>query len=287
MTTDILSPDTAMDVLTLHVGDLAAMESYYTSALALTQVSSGAGEVVLGRGSTGVVRLVHTPGLPQPGRNQAGLFHTAMLLPDEAALAATVYTAARDPRSRFVGSSDHHVSEAFYFTDPEGNGIELYRDRPRAQWNGPDGRLHMTTTPLDPQGYLATHLREETLVNQSQRPGIVGHVHLQVGDIARAREFYVDTLGFEVTVGNYPGALFVSAGGYHHHIGMNVWNSAGAPARAASLGLGEVRIRLPSRAEVEAVAERLRHRGGVLTDDGRSVTVADPWGSQVRLTPAG
>ncbi|HCX86218.1 MAG TPA: glyoxalase [Micrococcales bacterium] len=283
---EILADATHMDTLTLHVEDLAGMESYYTSALALTPIEQGGGSVLLGRRGTGVIRLVHTPGLPRPARNQAGLFHTAMLLPDEATLAATVLAAAKDPRSRFAGSSDHHVSEAFYFTDPEGNGIELYRDRPRSGWTDADGTIVMTTVHLDPQAYLDAHLREDVVADLADRGGAVGHVHLQVGDLATARTFYADHLGFTPTVSDYPGALFVSAGGYHHHIGMNVWNSAGAPARAATLGLGEVTVTVPSRDDVEAAAARLRHHGHAVADDGRAITVADPWGSVVRLAPA-
>ncbi|TGO06012.1 Glyoxalase family protein [Serinibacter arcticus] len=274
-----------MDTLTLRVGDLSLMESYYSSALALTPVAQSGGEVVLGRAGRGVVRLVHTPGLPTPSRSQAGLFHTAMLLPDEATLAATVLAASQDPRSRFVGSSDHHVSEAFYFTDPEGNGIELYRDRPRSGWLGPDGAIAMSTEHLDPNAYLNAHLREDVVATVAEHEATVGHIHLQVGDLATAERFYVDALGFEITA-RYPGALFVSAGGYHHHMGMNVWNSAGAPARAATLGLGEVAVTVPSRADVDSAAERLRHHGHEVADDGRTVRVDDPWGSVVALTPA-
>ncbi|GMA31906.1 VOC family protein [Litorihabitans aurantiacus] len=282
---DLLAPETRMDTLTLHVGDLGLMSSYYARALALEPLREGDGEVVLGRGGSGVVRLVHTPGLPAPSRSQAGLFHTAMLLPDPATLAATVLAAAQDPRSRFVGSSDHHVSEAFYFTDPEGNGIELYRDRPREGWYGADGAIAMTTQHLDPQRYLDTHLEERVVADVTALPASVGHIHLQVGDLATAERFYVDALGFEVTT-RYPGALFVSAGGYHHHMAMNVWNSAGAPARAATLGLGEVTITVPTREDVEAAADRLRHHGHEVADDGSTLRVADPWGSTVALTPA-
>lgn len=289
---ELLGDATSMDAVTLHVGDLAAMTSYYAQALGLQVLAEGSdpttgrGEVTLGRGTTPAIRLVHTPGLPRPSRREAGLFHTALLMPDQATLAATVWTAAGDPRSRFVGSSDHHVSEAFYFTDPEDNGIELYVDRPRAHWSGPSGALHMTTEYLDPNAYLRAHLDETTVSRLTSAEIAVGHVHLQVGDIATARSFYSDALGFSPTVTEYPGALFVSAGGYHHHLGLNVWNSAGAPARAATLGLGEVLIRVADRAEVEAAGARLRHAGHQVHDDGAALTTADPWGSLVRIAPA-
>src|SRR5690625_771186 len=138
-----------MDAVTLHVGDLETMSDYYEKALALVPIEERAigREVhrVLGRGKTPMVRLVHTPGLPEVNPRDAGLFHTAFLFDDKASLAATVYRAAKDPRSRFAGSSDHLVSEAFYFTDPEGNGIELYVDRPREEWSYATGELQMDT----------------------------------------------------------------------------------------------------------------------------------------------
>lgn len=283
-----LSGGLAMDAVSLRVGDLETMSSYYEHALALVPIEERpiGREVhrVLGRGSAPMVRLVHTPDLPEMDPRDAGLFHTAFLFDDAASLAATVYRAAKDPRSRFVGSSDHLVSEAFYFTDPEGNGIELYVDRPREAWNYASGRLVMGTQYLDPNAYLAEHLDARVLAAAERQSGRVGHVHLQVGDVARARDFYVGALGFEATVSDYPGALFASAGGYHHHVAMNTWNSRGAGPRAARLGLGDVAIALPGREDLDALAARLRERGIAFADTGRSIVVDDPWGTQVTLS---
>ncbi|HRA76012.1 MAG TPA: VOC family protein [Propionicimonas sp.] len=288
---ETISAATAMDAVTLRVGDLAAMTGYYRDAFALEPLADsdrdGRGQVVLGRTGVPLVRLAHTPGLPAVDPGEAGLFHTALLFEDAASLAATVYRAAGEPRSRFVGSADHGVSEAFYFTDPEGNGVELYVDRDRSQWAHVDGQLQMFTHRLDPRGYLEQHLSEAAVAGAGTSPGRVGHVHLQVGDLTRAREFYVDTLGFEPTLTTYPGALFVSAGGYHHHLAMNTWNSAGAGPRAARLGLAEVAVTVPDRAELDALAARLTDRGLAHVDDGRAVTVADPWGTPVKLAVAG
>ena len=280
---EILPATTDMTAVTLHVGDLPGVTAYYQEALGLTTVEEGPGQVVLGRRQTPVVVLEHTPGLPQPSRRQAGLFHTAVLFDDATDLAATVLSAARHPRSRFVGSSDHLVSEAFYFTDPEGNGIELYHDRDRSQWGWRAGRVEMSTEYLDPQQFLTEHLTEEAVAGLHQANAKVGHVHLQVGDIDVARQFYVDALGFEVTC-EYPGALFVAAGGYHHHLAVNVWNSQGAGPRASTLGLGNVAITVPTRDELDAAAGRLRHRGLTVTDDGRAVRTEDPWRNAVTLT---
>lgn len=286
-----LSTDLAMDAVTLAVGDLENMSSYYAQALALEPIEerSIAGQVqrVLGRGATPMIRLVHTPDLPPVRKGDAGLFHTAFLFDDAASLAATVYRAAQDPRSLFVGSSDHLVSEAFYFTDPEGNGVELYVDRPRDAWSYQGGELQMDSLYLDPNAYLAKHLDKTVTASVSAQAGRVGHVHLQVGDIATAREFYVDTLGFETTVSALRGALFASAGGYHHHVAMNVWNSRGAGPRASRLGLADVAITLPGREDLDALATRLRARGLQFADTGRSISLADPWGTQVSLSLPG
>ncbi|GAA1461291.1 VOC family protein [Nocardiopsis exhalans] len=287
----VLSAETAMDAVTLRVGDLENMASYYASALALEPIEerSHGREVrrVLGRGGIPMIRLISTPGLPGVDPGQAGLFPTAFLFDDAAALAATVHRSANDPRSRFVGSSDHLVSEAFYFTDPEGNGIELYTDRDRADWKYDNGQLRMSTLYLDPNAYLRTHLDEAVVAEGPRRAGRVGHVHLQVGDIATARAFYVDALGFETTVATYPGALFAAAGGYHHHVAMNTWNSAGAGPRAAGLGLGDVAVTVPGREDLDALVARLTALGVAHADTGRSVVLDDPWGTQVTVALPG
>lgn len=282
-----LNPETSMDAVTLRVGDLENMTSYYENALAMVAMEerSRGAEVhrVLGRGTTPMVRLVHTPDLPQVNPRDAGLFHTAFLFDDQASLAATVYCASQDPRSKFVGASDHHVSEAFYFTDPEGNGIELYRDRPRDQWEQKNGELRMETLYLDPDAFLQSHLDQQVLDAGPDRAGLVGHVHLQVGDISTAKKFYVDALGFETTVTGYPGALFAAAGGYHHHVAMNTWNSSGAGPRAARLGLGDVSVTVPGRDDLDALVARLQCKRVRFQDHGHRVATTDPWGTQVSV----
>lgn len=282
-----LNAQTGMDAVTLRVGDLELMSSYYANALALEPLEerSRGAEVhrVLGRGTTPMMRLVGTPGLPAVDPRQAGLFHTAFLFDDAPALAATVLRAAQDPRSRFTGSSDHLVSEAFYFTDPEGNGIELYVDRARDAWQYVNGELQMSTLYLDPNEYLQRHLTEDAVNGVAAAAGKVGHVHLQVGDIPTARAFYVVALGFETTVTGYPGALFASAGGYHHHVAMNTWNSGGAGPRAASLGLGDVAITVPTRDDLDALAARLTHHKLAFADHGRRIVLSDPWDTQVTV----
>ena len=180
----------------------------------------------------------------------------------------------------FPGSADHLVSEAFYFDDPEGNGVERYFDRERTAWSWQHGQIQMDTLFLDPNKYLADYLAEGADSSLS----VIGHVHLSVGNIEAAKDFYVSKLGFEVTM-NWGGtALFVSAGGYHHHMAMNIWRSRGAGVRQQTLGLGDVSIVLPDGESFGSTVERISHYGmaPTLTSDS-SASFADPWGNQVTL----
>jgi catechol 2,3-dioxygenase len=283
----ILNPNTTMGAVTLRVGDLEQMSAYYSDAFSMGPLEEKSRDTevhrVLGRGATPLVRLIHSPDLPGVDPRQPGLFHTAFLFDNPGSLAATVYRAAQNPNGQFVGSSDHSVSEAFYFTDPEGNGVELYTDRPRDKWVHDGGQIRIDTAYLDPNAFLQSHLTQEILDAGPSEAGAVGHVHLQVGDLETARAFYVDALGFEVTQTGYAGALFASAGGYHHHVAMNVWNSRGAGPRAASLGLGDVAITVPNAEELEALSVRLKAHSIPFAHDGRSVSLTDPWGTHVTI----
>ncbi|MDQ1549548.1 MAG: catechol 2,3-dioxygenase, partial [Microbacteriaceae bacterium] len=221
---EIIAADTTMGPVTLLVGDLDAMTKYYRDAVSLRVLEEAANTVTLGRGTRPVIILEHAPELKHASPREAGLFHTAILFETEEALAAAVYSVAHSNPNTFTGSSDHLVSKAFYFTDPEGNGVELYWDRDRSAWSWTHGTLEMSTLYLDPNAFLQEHLTEAAVAEPVIGGASVGHVHLQVGDVETARQFYVNLLGFE-TMGELPGtALFVSAGGYHHHMAMNTWN---------------------------------------------------------------
>jgi len=284
--TDLLAADTAMGAVTLKVGNVDALTAYYRDGVALQVLSEGEGFVTLGRGSTPVVILEHAPALRHASPRDAGLFHTAILFETEEALAAAVYSVAKRYPNTFTGSSDHLVSKAFYFTDPEGNGVELYWDRDRTTWSWTHGTIEMGTMFLDPNAFLQQNLTERALAEPVIGGASVGHVHLQVGDVQTAHDFYVDRLGFEQTI-NYGGtALFVSAGGYHHHMAMNVWNSAGAGPRLPALGLGQIDIVVPSSDDVGALTERLAHFGVATRDDGQTVSFEDPWANLIRVTTA-
>jgi catechol 2,3-dioxygenase len=280
---DLLPADLTMGTVMLKVGDMKLMTDYYQRALGLDVVAEQDGGLYLGRLGTPLVHLAPAPGLNIPGRGEAGLFHTALLFEDQSSLAATIASAAQYEPQSFVGSADHLVSEAFYFTDPEGNGIELYWDRPREAWSWDGKNVVMDSLALPPQKYLQDHLTQESVEGQHATDAGVGHVHLQVGDVQSAHDFYVGTLGFEKTAGWHGQALFVSAGGYHHHMAMNVWNSRGAGPRRDTLGLGEVLIEVPSGDDVGALADRLKVAGVESHHTGSELRFEDPWRNRLRV----
>jgi len=284
MTTNRLADDTAMGAVTLNVADLDAMTAYYRDAVGLQVVHADGPRVVLGRGTRPVVVLEHTPALRHASPGDAGLFHTAIVFDTEAALAAAVYSVAQRQPGTFTGSSDHLVSKAFYFDDPEGNGVELYWDRDRTTWSWTHGTVEMGTVFLDPNRYLQEHLTEEGLAGAGWGDARVGHIHLSVGDVASAREFYVRRLGFAETLDYGGQALFVSAGGYHHHMAMNVWRSRGAGRRQPTLGLGRVDILVPGADDLGELGERMAHYGVATRDTGDALSFEDPWANAVRVT---
>lgn len=288
---DLLAADTAMGPVTLNVADLDVMTAYYRDAVGLDVLAQEGPRTTLGRAHAdgdgrAVVVLEHTPALRHAAPHEAGLFHTAILFDTQEALAAAVYSVAKKHPGLFTGSSDHLVSKAFYFDDPEGNGVELYWDRDRSEWSWTHGTLEMGTIYLDPNRFLQEHLTDRALEGAGFGAAQVGHVHLSVGDTASAAEFYVTQLGFDRTV-EIPGqAVFVSAGGYHHHMAMNVWNSRGAGRRQRTLGLGRIDIVVPTADDLGELSERMRHYGVEARDDGQTVAFDDPWANLIRVTSA-
>ena len=286
MTLDILAPETAMGAVSLKVSDLDAMIAFYRDGVGLTLIAHDGPTAILGRAGNPALILEVAPELKHAPSTAAGLYHTAFLFGEKSDLASSVYSVARAYPRNFTGSSDHFVSEAFYFNDPEGNGVELYWDRPRDSWKWQNGSVEMGTVYLDPNRFLQENLTEAGLTAATGGETSVGHVHLKVGDIQTAKQFYVDTVGFEITIEYGTQALFVSAGGYHHHVGMNTWESNGAGARTPALGLGQVAIHVPSTEDIGTLAERLTARGIQQAHDGRMLTFADPWENQIRVTAA-
>ncbi|HEY6636445.1 MAG TPA: VOC family protein [Solirubrobacterales bacterium] len=281
-----IDPATSMGPVRLTVADLERAHDFYRETIGLTQLDSANGRVRMGTGEPSalpVVELVGDPDAAPRPPGTSGLFHLAILVPSRADLARALQRVA-EVGSRLSGASDHLVSEALYLSDPEGNGIEIYRDRPRDQWPVRDGVLQMDTLPLDLDGVLGELRREDAGAGMPAGTRI-GHVHLNVGDLAAAEAFYSGALGFDVTVRGYPGALFVSAGGYHHHLGLNTWAGEGAPPPPeGSRGLREFEIVLPSAASLAAEEDRLREAGFESAREGDGVRVMDPSGNRVALS---
>jgi catechol 2,3-dioxygenase len=276
----ILPANLTMGAVTLRVKNLDTMIAYYRDAVGLDLISQVAGSAILGRGTTPSLILEHTPDMKHAGDNQAGLFHSAFLFDTKAQLAWAVASVASKYPGSFTGSADHLVSEAFYFDDPENNGVELYWDRERSNWSWQHGQIEMGTFGLDPNAFLRENLPEQLDATASN----IGHVHLSVGSIEQAQDFYVNKLGFDVTL-NWGGtALFVSAGGYHHHMAMNIWKSRGAGLRQPTLGLRDVSILLPNAESLGAIQERLVSSKVSIRNDGQTIHLDDPWGNQVSFT---
>lgn len=280
------SPSLALGPLRLAVADLAGTAAFYERVVGLRRLGEADdGAVRLGVDGPALVELVADAAAPARAPGSSGLFHLALLVPDRRALAEALRRVAASDW-RLDGASEHLVSEALYLSDPEGNGIELYRDRPREEWRrAENGELAMATLPLDLDDLLS-----ELAEGDASDPGMwagttLGHVHLQVSDLAAAEAFYVGSLGFDVMVRGYPGALFVAADGYHHHLGLNTWSTAGGPpADPASRGLRDFAIRFASAEERERVTNRVAEAGYALREERDAAVVTDPFGISVRLT---
>jgi catechol 2,3-dioxygenase len=275
----------------LHIGavglkarDLARLTAFYGDVLGLSVLDRGDDAATLGAGGVPLVQLEHRPDAEPDDARTAGLYHTAFLMPTRADLARWILHVARN-KVPLSGASDHAVSEAFYLDDPEGNGIEVYRDRPAEAWQWTGGDLKMTTDPLD----IEDIVREvpPTAAYPGAPDGLrIGHVHLRVGDVARAEAFYRDALGLDVTR-RRQGATFMSSGRYHHHIAGNVWHSAGAGRRDPDrAGLSWFSLEAADAAAFDMAQARLARAGIPLTATAASIEAADPWGTHLRITRA-
>ena len=268
-----------MGAVTLWVADLDTMIRYYREGVGLQLLSHVGNSAVLGFNDLEILILEHKPLMKHASPHEAGLFHTAILFLSQAALAKAVASVARQYPGNFTGSADHLVSKAFYFNDPEGNGVELYWDRDRSEWSWVHGSIEMDTIFLDPNQFLSEHLTDSPVEEDKK----VGHVHLSVGSIPAAEEFYVKMLGFERTMSWGNAAIFVSAGGYHHHMAMNTWRSKGAGKRQLALGLGKVEIVLDSQDQVLETKDRLDFYKLDTSLDANIAKVEDPWGNIISL----
>ena len=282
-----ISPRASVGQVRLSVADLGAMLEFYSDVLGLrpalterdgTVHLSADGRYPFLFGLTGV------PGATRPPRRTTGLYHSAVLVPSRAWLGRLLRRLVAKGID-LDGASDHLVSEALYLRDPEGNGVELYADRPREAWPHVDGQVMMTTEPLDLDALIAEGRDGDAPWDGLPPDTRVGHVHLRVSALDRAEAFYHGVLGFDVTVRGYPGALFVSAGGYHHHLGLNTWHSAGtAPAPAGSVGLCSFTVELPDERELADVLARVEAAGVPSRQEQGGVLVRDPFANGVLLT---
>lgn len=280
-----ISPATVPGPVRLTVADLNRSLDYYASAVGLTVLAHEGAHASLGTGANELLVLHELPDA-RPARGHTGLYHFALLVPRRVDLARWLAHAARD-RVRLVGLSDHFVSEAIYLSDPDGHGIEIYWDRPRELWEG-QVAARMTTLPLDVDDLLGELERpaSDSLVGLPAGT-VMGHVHLKVASIPESVRFYRDVLGLSLMAALGSQAAFLSAGGYHHHIGVNTWESAGAtPPPPDSAALASATVLLPGEREREHVLERIERAGLAAQPDAGGTLVRDPSGNALVLALA-
>jgi catechol 2,3-dioxygenase len=280
-----LDASTAVGAVSLTVSDLARSQEFYERALGLAPGELPDGGVGLGvPGAKELVRLYGDPSAPPLDPRRTGLFHLAVLLPERRDLAHALGRLAQ-ARWPLDGASDHLVSEALYLSDPDGNGIEIYRDRPREEWTrDANGQLRMATLPLDLDDVLGEIAGSSRTEIDTQAPAgtKIGHVHLQVAELREIEAFYKDVIGLDVMVRTYPGALFMAAGGYHHHLGLNTWHSArGERPAPGAVGLRDYELVLASTEDRDAILTRAVGRD--VETAGGAPLLRDPSGNGVRL----
>lgn len=277
-------PDaTRVGPVRLQISDLARSRSFYENVLGFRVLEREDDRTVVGTagGNRPLVELVEDPSVqPVSPRTRLGLFHVAFRLPDRPTLGTFVQHVSEmgiEP-----GMADHLVSEALYLSDPDGLGIEVYADRAREDWRtDAEGQIEMATKPLDARALVAA--AGDATWTGAPTGTVVGHVHLHVGDLDRAAAFYHEALGLDKVMWSYPGALFLSAGGYHHHLGTNVWAGDVPPAGEDDARLLEWTLVLPDADDVTEAAQRLDDAGYAVTRDAGTCRVTDPWGTVLRL----
>jgi catechol 2,3-dioxygenase len=278
-----IAPETRMGSVHLTVSDLARSLDYYQRVVGLQVHGRENGHARLGTGGEDLLVLYEQPGA-EPAPRNTGLFHFALLLPSRPDLARWLAHAASD-QVPLEGLSDHLVSEAIYLRDPDWHGIEIYRDRPRAEWERDGEYVKMATLPLDVQDLLGALDGGERAFEQLPRGTTMGHVHLQVADIASSERFYTEQLGLDLQARYGNAATFLSAGGYHHHLGANVWNSRGAsPPPEGAAALRHFTVVLPDEGELDRVAGQFADAEP--DPGGKGVLLTDPSKNKLLLTVA-
>ncbi len=282
----VIDGRTAVGPVRLTVADLGRALSFYEGVLGLRGARQPDGDYALSAGGPPLLSLEERRGArPKPQRS-TGLYHVAILMPDRGALARVIARLA-ETRYPITGASDHLVSEALYLDDPDGNGIEIYADRPRDTWPKAGDEVRMSVDPLDIENLLAELGGAPGPWAGVPAATTIGHVHLHVSDLRAAETFYVGVLGFQVMQRFGGSALFVAAGGYHHHLGLNIWAGVGAPPPPPdAVGLRHYAVRLPDASALAAVVGRVRAAGVPLEETAQGLFVRDPAQNGVLLTVA-
>lgn len=277
-----LPPETRLGPVRLQVSDVERSIAFYADLIGLTLIGQTDRVAKMGveGSSEPLVELVEKKGArPVPPRGALGLYHVAILLPDRKSLGRFIrHLAENDVR---LGMADHLVSEAIYLNDPDGLGLEIYTDRPRETWGTTGREIQMATEHLDVQSLLEAAGPDAWTGMPTGTT--IGHVHLHVGDIPSAADFYHEGLGFDKVVWSYPGALFMSAGGYHHHLGTNEWARHAPPASDDDARLLDWTIVVPTADDLTAVGANLERHGYGAATSGSAVQTVDPWGTGVRI----
>jgi catechol 2,3-dioxygenase len=265
----------------LRVSDADRALDFYVNRVGLQLRGRTDTTAMLGTAEMDVLRLDVKPGIAPRNYKETGLYHVAILVPDRASLGAAIARLAANGVK--LGAADHLVSEAIYIWDPDNNGIEIYRDRPRDEWKWTGDQVQMKNSPLDFEGLLAQP-DVEALAKRPMMVGTrIGHIHLEVDDLAKARKFYGEVIGFAPTAAR-PGALFMSAGGYHHHLAANFWESRnGAPPSPDTAGLSLMTFELPDDASIYALKVGLDAANMETKASGDGFDFRDPWQTQVEV----
>jgi catechol 2,3-dioxygenase len=261
----------------LYVKDIQRVTAFYHELVGLDILNKTDSSVSLGNNNQLLLRLHKKNNLPTDNPTQAGLYHVAYVFSFQSSLAKTISRILTYSPQSYTGSADHLVSEAFYFSDPEGNGVELYVDRDRSQWQWENNHVKMASIYIDPSEYIQRHSLTENHTYMN-----IGHIHLRVGDIPQAKKFYVDIVGFTIT-SEILGALFISVNGYHHHIGLNTWESFGAGKRTESLGLKEFSLPIIDKQEREQLLNRCEKKHISVQQFPTYSSIADPWGTEITI----